>query len=121
MSDEIISWTNKYQLIGALNKRKSLSAIKEVVKKNTAEMEQKEKELMRRTGPVYVKGYSEGNNQRNTNLAIKDDGMTGEVKTETDHITYIEFGTRFMDAEPAVKPAFDMQKKKFIKDLENIK
>ena len=33
---------------------------------------------------------------------------------------YLEYGTRFMDAQPFVRPAFDEQKEKFKDDMQKL-
>ena len=38
----------------------------------------------------------------------------------TDYAAYVELGTRKMDAQPFIKPAFDDQKKLFKRDLERL-
>ena len=38
----------------------------------------------------------------------------------TDYSAYVEYGTRFQSAQPFVKPAYNVQKGVFIKDLERL-
>jgi bacteriophage protein of unknown function (DUF646) len=42
------------------------------------------------------------------------------VAPGTDYAAYVELGTRKMDAQPFIKPAFDDQKKLFKRDLERL-
>ena len=42
------------------------------------------------------------------------------VAPGTDYAAYVELGTRKMDAQPFIKPAFDGQKKLFKRDLERL-
>lgn len=42
------------------------------------------------------------------------------VAPGTDYAAYVELGTRKMDAQPFIKPAFDDQKKLFKNDLERL-
>lgn len=51
-------------------------------------------------------------------LDVQDGGMSVEVGLTDDAALYTEYGTRFMDAHPSIKPAFDSQKRKFRKDME---
>ena len=53
-------------------------------------------------------------------LDITDGGLTAEVEPTADYAAYVEYGTRFMEAQPYLKPAYDEQKKKFIKDLNEL-
>lgn len=58
-----------------------------------------------------------GATRRSINLSISDAGMRGEVGMGTKYAPYLELGTRYMEAQPALKPAFNVQKALFIKDL----
>lgn len=107
------------ELEGKLNYIQKMQALKNIVKANGAEMQTREKAYMT-AGVAYKKGYSKGTNRDNTSLAITESGMAAEVTTNTDHIGYIEYGTRYMEAEPAVKPAFDIQSKRFLGDLREL-
>lgn len=52
--------------------------------------------------------------------ATKDGGLTAEVEPHTEYAAYVEFGTRFMDAQPYLKPAWEEQKGKFRKDINKL-
>lgn len=79
-----------------------------VVKLNGAELQQK----AQRNAPVDT-----GNLRRSINLSIKDGGMTAEVTAMAEYSGYVEYGTRFMNAQPFIAPAFNEQKDIFINDL----
>ena len=115
-----ITWRGSEELAKALRKKAQMGAIKNVVKKNGAQMSDLTKTFMQPTGGVYSKGYARGNNQKSTNVEIVDNGMTAKQTTNTDHIGFTEYGTRFMQAEPAIKPAFDRTKVIFKNDLNNL-
>ena len=53
-------------------------------------------------------------------LDLKDGGMTAEVEAKAEYSGYVELGTRFMDAQPYLKPAFNEQKEKFKKDMDKL-
>ena len=89
--------------------QKSDSEIGRVVKANTAELQQKEM----RTVPVDT-----GFLKRSIMLTMKDNGLTGVVEPTASYATFVEFGTRFMAAQPFVRPNYDEQSKQFIKDME---
>ena len=61
-----------------------------------------------------------GNLKRSIRLDIKDGGMTAEVAATADYSGYVEYVTRFMTAQPYVRPAFLQQEGKFVKDLERV-
>lgn len=54
---------------------------------------------------VFTKGYSTGATRKSIRLINRKDSVT--VGPRTDYAPYLEFGTRFMEAQPFVKPAID--------------
>lgn len=90
-------------------------ALKRVVRKNGSELQQK----MEREA-VFTRGYSHGATQQSISLQIADGGETAKVGPETDYSPYLEYGTRFMEAQPFVVPAFDAQKDVFHRDIEQL-
>ena len=46
--------------------------------------------------------------------------MTAAVGPTTDYSPYVEYGTRFMQAEPFVKPSWEEQKELFKKDMDKL-
>lgn len=97
-------------------------AVKEIIKQNGAELQQK----AQRNAPVGtpestgIPGYIGGTLKRSIELEIKDGGMTAEVGAKAEYGAYVEVGTRFMDAQPYIKPAFDEQKVQFKKDMDRL-
>lgn len=92
-------------------------AVKTVVKKNGNQLNEKMKGKMR---SAYTKGYSAGDTAGSVNTVITDGGMTAQVGPTTAYSQYVEYGTRFMQAEPAVRPAFEEQKSVFQKDMDKL-
>lgn len=68
----------------------------------------------------FAKGYQTGQTKRSIGLEFCDGWKTAEVEPTTEYSPYLEYGTRFMDAQPFVKPAFDEQKEKFKKDMDKL-
>ena len=68
----------------------------------------------------FKKGYQTGTTKRSIGLEIKDSGMTAEVEPGTEYSPYLEYGTRFMDAQPFVKPAHNEQKELFKRDMQKL-
>ena len=66
---------------------------------------------------VFTHGYATGATKRSIKLEITDGGFAAKVTAGTDYSGYLEKGTRFMDAQPFMKPAFDVVQPKFINDL----
>lgn len=93
------------------------SAVRTVVETNGHELNNG---MQREMEGAYVKGYSTGATKRSVTETPGDGGMSVEVGPETEYSPYVEYGTRFMSAEPAVRPAFEAQKPKFKSDMEKL-
>ena len=89
--------------------------VKEIVKKNGASLQQ---EMVKNA--VFKKGYSTGATRRSINLLNEKGGLMARVKPTTKYSPYVEYGTRFMDKQPFVKPAFQKVKKEFVNDLKKL-
>ena len=104
-------------LISDLDARKYTGKqVRNVVMKNGANLQEDAQKRMTKT-VAYVKGYSKGTTRRSTTLSISDDGMTATVAPHTEYFPYVEYGTRFMEAEPTLNPAFQKIKQQFYKDV----
>ena len=68
----------------------------------------------------FKKGYATGTTKRSVELTFQDDGFTATVEPTTKYSPYLEYGTRFMEAQPFVRPAYDVQKKKFKQDMDKL-
>jgi HK97 gp10 family phage protein len=68
----------------------------------------------------FAKGYQIGTTKRSITLEIKHGGFTAEVEPGTEYSPYLEYGTRYMEAQPFVKPAFDVQAKQFQRDMDKL-
>ena len=110
-----------------LKKNVDMADVKRVVRHNGAEMQTKAKqnaefkghyEWQKGKGKVFVPPT--GNLRRNIFLDITDGGMSAEVNPTADYSAYVELGTRYMEAQPYLKPAFDEQKEKFKKDMKKL-
>lgn len=89
--------------------------VKKVVQQNGSELHRK---TVRNAD--FTKGYATGTTKRSISLDIKDSGFTAEVEPQTLYAPYLEYGTRFMQAQPFVRPAFEDQVRQFKKDLEKL-
>jgi HK97 gp10 family phage protein len=102
-------------LKNALKDRCTLDDVARVVRHNGQQMQEKAQR-----NADFKMGYQTGTTKRSISLAIKDAGMTAEVEPGTEYSPYLEYGTRFMEAQPFMKPAQEAQKKKFRSDLEKL-
>ena len=69
---------------------------------------------------VYVKGYSTGATKKSIGIGFENGGLSGITCLGTSYAQYVEYGTRFMAAEPLLKPVFNRQKTLFKSDLEKL-
>lgn len=111
----------KIEFIGVVELEKTLesmadvSAIKTAVKKNGADLQR----TMQRKADFKM-GYQTGTTKRSIGLDITDGGMTAEVGPSTEYSPYLEWGTRFMAAQPFVWPAFNEVCPKFVSDIAKV-
>lgn len=111
------------ELADALLTKAKGEAVRQIVKKDMALLNKTTKDIMT---AVYIhkdkKGhpYSKGENARKTQFTISSDGFSGTQTTDTGHIVHVEYGTRYMAAEPAIRPAFERTKQIFKSDLEKL-
>ena len=110
------------KLEAKLKRNMDLGAVRTVVRKNGADLQTK----AQKNAPVGtpqstgIPGYVGGTLKRSVELDITDGGLTAEVEPTADYAAYVEYGTRFMEAQPYLNPAYDEQKKKFVKDLNEL-
>lgn len=95
-------------LLKQLRKNAKMQDVKDAVKLNGSDMQNK----AMRSVPVDT-----GNLKRSLTLEGGNDGLSSRVYAPTEYAEYVEKGTRFMDAQPYMKPSFLQQKILFYKDL----
>lgn len=107
-----VTFSGDQELINALEKMARTEVYKEVVKKNGAALQ---RTAQRKA--VFKKGYSTGATKRSIKLDLASNGLRAVVKANTDYSGYLEVGTRKMEAQPFMQPAFNEIQPKFIDDL----
>lgn len=100
----------------------TMNDVKRVVANNGEELQSKAQEKAPVGTPesTGIPEYIGGTLQRSIGVELRDGGMTAEVEPTAHYGAYVELGTRFMDARPYLKPAYDEQKKKFKKDMDKL-
>lgn len=98
-----------------LKENVTLDDVKRIVKHHGSKLQ----DLMQDKAD-FDKGYQTGETKRSIGLEIQDSGFTADVGPETDYSPYVEYGTRFMSAQPFVKPAYEEQKEQFKRDLNKL-
>lgn len=110
-----MKFTGAAELVGALKSRTSLNDVKRTVKLNGSELETG----MKRNAS-FTRGYQTGTTKRSIGLGMLDGGFTAKVAPTTHYSLYLEVGTRFMSAQPFVRPSFLKQRVKFINDMKRL-
>lgn len=122
MGDIKITFRGQVELSAVLMKKASLEEVKKTVMKHGAGLERQAKLHANFRG--HYEGnkfiHPTGNLKRNIKLGFRDGGLTAVVQPQADYSAYVEFGTRFMSAQPYLKPAFNIVKTQFFSDLQKL-
>lgn len=106
-----IKYSGLDNLESALLDKARLEGVKTVVAKNGTRLQQ---------GAMYYAPHDTGTLRRSIMLNIKDGGLTADVRATAHYAGYVELGTRFMAAQPYMRPAFNGVKKQFEADLRRL-
>lgn len=98
-------------LIAKLEKGIDFKEAQEVVKMNGAELHKSTQKLT----PVDT-----GHLKRSIIITMSEGGLKAEVKPTADYAPYVEYGTRYMAAQPFVRPSYQKQREKFLTDLKRL-
>lgn len=104
-----LSGTKKLERV--IKKNANTQKVKMIVKANGADMQQK----AMRYAPVDT-----GSLKRYIMISLFDSGYTTTVKPLMNYSSYVEYGTRFMEAQPYMKPAFIQQRLIFVKEMSKL-
>lgn len=94
-----------------LEKRQELTPFQSVVAANGSKLQRK----AMAKAPIDT-----GTLMRSITMDTKDDGLTATVTPEAEYAAYVEYGTRFMAAQPYLRPAFETMRPRFIADLRKL-
>jgi HK97 gp10 family phage protein len=111
MSNYNFSIKGQDVLLRKLKRNMQKTAVKEIVKKHTANMQVEAQKL----APADT-----GTLKRNIRLMFLNGGLAGTVISPADYSGYQEFGTRFMAAQPYMGPAWRKERPIFISDLKDL-
>lgn len=105
-----------------LRRNASKKDIKDLVKMHGALLEESitAKATKGAAGGVYMKGYSEGNTADSTAMKKRNGGMVVQVGVGMEYDPYVEYGTRYMEAEPVVEPSAEEISKKFMERMKKL-
>ena len=99
------------ELRAALEPKGPINKVKQVVKLNGAELQSKAQSAA---------PYRTGTLRRSVGLKIENGGMRAVVEAEAEYAPYVEYGTRFMQEQPYMKPSFNSQQAQFKRDLDRL-
>lgn len=102
-------------LIRELERLSDKSKIQRIVRDDGAALNRTMKQ-----NAVFTKGYSTGETKRRISTSYKDGGMTAEVGPDTNYAIYLEYGTRFMAAQPFIKKSLDQVAPRFVDHLKEL-
>lgn len=105
----------------------TMNDVKRVVRQNGSELQRKMHGKADFKGHIgWKKGEGKtiikptGTTKRSIKLHMQDGGFSAEVGPETEYSPYLEYGTRFMEAQPFVRPSLNEQKVKFLSDMQKL-
>ena len=108
---KVLSINGTDKLVGKLKRNANLDDVKNIVKLNGSKMlEKAERYAPNDTGFL----------ERHINYYPEDNGFTAKVASEAQYAPYQEWGTRFQTGTPHVGPAFNQQKRQFIRDMKRL-
>lgn len=117
MASGIVNIEGLDDLEAGIKGKMDLAPVMRAVERNGADLASKTQSNMR---AAYTHGYSTGRTQRSVKPIFSDAGMTVSVGPTTNYFPYLEYGTRFMNAMPTLKPAFDVQSQLFINEIKGL-
>lgn len=100
-----------------LKRNASLRDVKTVVQMNGKRLEER---IKQNTKTAFSRGYSEGFTADSASGRSFDDGLSYEAGIGMDYNPYTEYGTRHMEPEPVVTPAFEEVAERFRSDMKRI-
>ena|SRR5699024_2949531 len=99
------------ELVRKISRRVGKDKVNQTIKRNVAQMQTK----AMRHAPVDT-----GTMRRSIYIRLQPMYLSGEVTVGMNYGPYVEYGTRFMDAQPFMRPAHREQRPIFLNDLRNL-
>lgn len=110
------------ELQKAIAKNIKLEAMQRIIKRHGFQLQQKAERKAEFKGHYKGKKFVKptGNLKKSIGFELSANGLTATVEPTAEYAAYVEFGTRFMNAQPYLKPAYEEQMKKFKQDLSKL-
>ena len=99
------------ELVRSIRNRLGADRVVPVIRRNTSQAQAKAMRL----APVDT-----GFMKRSITMRIDISGLAGYIVAGASYSSYVEFGTRYMDSQPFMRPAAREQAPIFISDLRNL-
>ena len=103
--------------VGVLKDNVTMDDVKRIIKVNGDRLNRYMKE---QTTHASVKGYCTGDTAGSINTEVRDGGLTVAVGATMNYDPYVEYGTRYMSAEPILDPSLERVRPQFLSDLEKV-
>ena len=110
------------ELQKAIAKNIKLEAMQRTIKKNGLQLQQKAQKNADFKGHYKGKKFVKPTGALKESIKFKHsaNGLTATVEPTAEYAAHVEFGTRFMNAQPYLKPAFEEQKNKLKQELNKL-
>lgn len=117
-----ITITGLDSLQKALKENIKMQDVQRVVRHNGSQLQRKMQRKADFHGHFEGKEFKKptGTTKRSITLSLSDGNFTATVEPTTEYSPYLEYGTRFMEAQSFVRPAFEEQKEIFKEDMKKL-
>ena len=99
------------ELVRSITKRVDADRVVPVIRRNTSQAQAK---------AMRLAAVDTGFMKRSITMRIDISGLAGYIVAGASYSSYVEFGTRYMDSQPFMRPAAREQAPIFISDLRNL-
>lgn len=99
------------ELVRSIRNRLGADKVVPVIRRNTSQAQQK---------AMRLAAVDTGFMKRSITMRLDISGLAGYITAGADYSPYVEFGTRYMDSQPFMRPAAREQAPIFLSDLRNL-
>lgn len=102
-----------------LAKRIELDDMKRIIKTNGSQLHRKAQKNANFRGHYEGNEFVKptGNLKKNITMELSDNDLTATIAPQAEYSAYVEYGTRFMNSQPYLRPAYVEQLVKFKNDV----
>lgn len=99
------------EMVRAVMNKFNKDKVAGVVKRNTTQAQRK---------AMKFAAVDTGHMRRSITMEVQFVGLTGYITANADYSPYVEYGTRYNDSQPFMRPAAREQAPIFLNDLKNL-